>query len=88
MDEYPWEDVNASRRNRGLQKKHPIEEGKSRYLARARLCPQCLADPEEMAWFYFSSPKETWRMECGTEGWMVVCDSCHIQVDYFSEVMS
>jgi hypothetical protein len=58
-DEYPWEDVQASRRNRRLQAKRPIAEGKSRYLAEAKPCPKCHTAPNELAWFYFESPPET-----------------------------
>lgn len=29
-----------------------------------------------------------WEMECGTEGWIVVCDRRQKQVDYFSEAIS
>lgn len=31
----PWEDVEASRRNRRLQRKHPVADGKKHYLAAA-----------------------------------------------------
>jgi hypothetical protein len=87
-DEYPWEDVEASRRNRRLRAKHPIAEGKSRYLAEARPCPQCQTPADELAWLYFESPPETWPMECGVAGWMTVCDSCRVLANFFSEVMS
>jgi hypothetical protein len=87
-DEYPWEDVEASRRNRRLQAKHPIAEGKSRYLAEAKSCPKCQTTADELAWLYFESPPETWPMECGVAGWMTVCDRCRVQVNFFSEVMS
>ncbi len=86
--DYPWEDVEASRRNRRLQAKHPQTEGKSRYLAIAKPCPKCETPADALTWFYFSSPKETWPMDCGTAGWMAVCYRCHVQVNYFSEVMS
>jgi hypothetical protein len=87
-DEYPWEDVQASRRNRRLQAKHPVTEGKGKYLASAKACPNCDAPPEGLSWCYFQSPKETWPMLCGVAGWMAICDRCHVQVNFFSEVMS
>jgi hypothetical protein len=86
--EMPWEDVEASRRNRRLQGKHPTTEGKSQYLAKAKPCPKCNTSADALGWFYFRSPKETWPMLCGIAGWMAVCDRCHIQVNFFDEVMS
>lgn len=88
MDKSPWEDVEASRRNRRLQKKHPATEGQSRYLADAKACPKCQTPAEALSWFYCRSPKETWENLCGTAGWMAVCDRCHVQVNYFEEVIS
>jgi hypothetical protein len=90
--ELPWEDVEASRRNRRLQKRHRTSERLSEELAthfaEARSCPKCQTPAESLSWFYFSSPKETWPMQCGVAGWMAVCDHCHIQVNFFDEVMS
>lgn len=88
QDGIPWEDVRASRRNRRLQAKHPVSEGKSRYLANANPCSKCKTPADALGWFYFSSPKETWEGLCGVEGWMAVCDRCHIQVNFFIEAMS
>ena len=84
----PWEDVEASRRNRLLQAKHPVVEGKRRYLAEAKPCPSCQTAPDALSWFYFRSPKETWPAECGVEGWMAICDRCHTQVNFFIEAVS
>ena len=84
----PWEDVEASRRNRRLQRKHPVEEGRQQYMSHAKPCPKCQTPPEALAWFYFESPKETWPMQCGCAGWMAVCDHCVEQIDFFIEVMS
>jgi hypothetical protein len=86
--ELPWEDVEAARRNRQLQKKHPVAEGKKKYLATASVCPGCQIPPDELSWFYFKSPPETWPSECGCAGWMVVCDQCHRQTDFFLEGIS
>ncbi len=84
----PWEDVVASRRNRRLQKRNPVEEGRARHLKTARPCPKCGAAPETLAWFYFESPAITWETLCGRAGWITVCDSCHAQVDFFLEALS
>lgn len=85
--EYPWGNVDAARRKRRLQARHPTEQWKSHYLAKARPCPKCDAPPEALSWFYFESPKETWQNLCGTAGWMAVCDRCHVQVNYFEEAI-
>jgi hypothetical protein len=54
----------------------------------ASACPGCQTPPDELSWFYFESPRETWQMLCGCAGWMVVCDKCRRQTSYFEEVMS
>ncbi len=91
-EELPWEDVEASRCNRRLQKRHRLEErladGLATHFAKAKACPKCGRIPEELSWFYFRSPKETWANLCGIAGWIAVCDPCRIQVNFFSEVIS
>jgi hypothetical protein len=87
-DDLPWGDLEASRSNRRLQRKHPIAEGKKLYLAAASACPTCQSPPDSLGWFYFESPAQTWEMLCGCAGWMVVCDKCHRQVSFFEEAIS
>ena len=84
----PWADVEASRQNRRLQKRHPVPEGIGSHFAYARPCPNCESQADTLAWFYFRSPKETWAMECGVAGWMAVCDRCHLPANFFLEAMS
>lgn len=86
--EYPWEDVDASRRNRRLQKNHRLPEGIRTHFAYARPCPKCQTPSEALSWFYFRSPKETWPLDCGVAGWMAVCDRCRVQVNFFIEAVS
>lgn len=86
--ELPWEDVEASRRNRRLQKRHPLPDGIESHFADAKECPKCHSPADSLSWFYFRSPKETWAKECGVAGWMAVCDRCHIPVNFFVEAMS
>jgi len=86
--EYPWEDVEASRRNRRLQKRHRLPDCIQTHFSGTRSCPKCGATPDALTWFYFRSPKETWPMLCGVAGWMAICDRCQVQVNFFSEVMS
>ena len=63
-------------------------DGKEKYLDTASACPGCQTPPDELSWFYFESPRETWEMLCGCAGWMLVCDQCRRQTSYFEEVMS
>jgi len=85
---FPWDDVEASRKNGGLQKKHPLSE-RENYISIAKPCPKCQTDPARLTWFYFQSPPWTWgEALCGRAGWLSVCDNCHFQVEFFEEVMS
>lgn len=86
---FPWADVEAARKNRSLQRKHATAEALACYGSSAKPCPKCHAPASELGWLYFRSPKWTWMESlCGRAGWMTVCDRCHVQVDYFGEVMS
>ncbi len=87
-DSFPWEDVDASRENKRLQARHPQEKGKRLYLGRAAPCPDCRTPAERLSWLYFESPDWTWQNLCGRAGWMVVCDRCRRQVNFFCEVMN
>lgn len=85
---FPWPDVEASRNDLELQEEHPATEIQY-YLTVAKPCPKCHATPDQLTWFYFKSPPWTWgEYLCGRAGWLSVCDPCHIQVDYFEEIMS
>ena len=87
-DQFPWADVQAARRDQRLQREHPAAEGQQRYTATAKACPQCHTAAGQLIWFYFESPAETWEHLCGRAGWMTVCDRCHLQVDFFCEVLN
>jgi hypothetical protein len=87
-EEFPWEDIAASRKNRSLQRRHDPVEAKSRYLQSTPSCPDCGRTPSDLRWFYFKSPTWTWGNLCGQAGWMVVCDGCNKQVAFFLEIMS
>ena len=84
----PWADVDACRRNLRLQRRHSVADAKHHHLLEANRCPRCRTLPDALNWVYFSSPKETWPALCGCAGWLIVCDECRIQVDFFIEVMS
>ena len=86
--DYPWEHVDSSRKNERLQRKHLVTPAKEHYLDRAKACPKCGVKADRLEWFYFDSPKETWKMLCGCAGWIKVCDPCHVQVDFLEVVIS
>ncbi len=86
-DQYPWEDVDKARHNQRLQRKHPPGEA-DKYRATAKPCPKCRKASADLAWFYFESPKWTLENLCGRAGWMTVCDTCRVQVDFFLEVLN
>jgi hypothetical protein len=85
---YPWSHVDASRRSVRLQRQHPVSEGQQCYLAMAKACPACGLSADQLTWFYFESPKQTWQWLCGRAGWMTICEACHVQVNFFEEVIS
>jgi len=85
---FSWGNINASRADADLQSRHSLEEGKSQHLTEARPCPKCDTPPDQLAWIYFRSPEGTWSHKCGRAGWLIVCDSCQIQTDFFLELMS
>ena len=55
-DQFPWEDVEAARKNQRLQREHPLAEGQQIYAAKAKACPQCHTAAGQLSWFYFDSP--------------------------------
>jgi excisionase family DNA binding protein len=85
---FPWHQVNVARADHDLQSRHSIDTAKSQYHAEARPCPKCDTPPDQLTWIYFRSPEGTWAHKCGRAGWLVVCDSCRIQTDFFLELMS
>lgn len=85
---FDWEDVDASRQNKALQRRHVKKRAREQYAAESASCPSCGASPIQLAWFYVESSAWTWRNECGRAGWMTVCDLCRRQVNYFEEMIS
>jgi len=85
---FPWDDVEAARRNTRLQRKYTADKGRKAYLHMARPCPECGTPAEQLAWFYFESPEWTWRNLFGRAGWMVACDPCRRQTDFFMDRMN
>ncbi len=86
--EFPWADVEAARNRQRLQQKHNAADARAGYGDQAKSCPGCGKGPDDLAWFYFESPAWTWEKLCGQAGWMTVCDACHLQVDFFVDIVS
>ena len=85
---FPWPDVEAARANRKLQKQHPSTQIQDS-LGQAKPCPKCHTEPAQLTWFYFETPAWTWGIYlCGRAGWLSLCEPCHVQVDFFEEIMS
>ena len=85
-----WPRASAFRFNqapRGTQPKRPKSKTSKEKMT-AKPCPQCRTASDQLSWFYFSSPAETWEHLCGRAGWLTVCDRCHRQVAIFMEVLN
>lgn len=98
---FPWADVEAAASDENLQRTHMSQseaqapailglEGiaKPDMRAGARNCPACGRAASELSWIYFSSPAWTWQQLCGRAGWLVICQPCHLQVDFFLDRMN
>lgn len=93
----PWEDVDRCRWDTALQenRKRQVNEDTGepvfdldRLREAARPCPECGDRFDELVCFYYSTPSWTWQKMCGRAGWLVVCDRCHLQVQFFLHVMN
>ncbi len=94
---FPWLDIKACRGETRLQEapmrrgsaSHGVPYSGSKAVRQAaNPCPQCGATLNRLACFYFISPPQTWENHCGRAGWLTVCDHCHVQVQFFQEVMN
>jgi HEAT repeat protein len=98
---WSWEWIEASRTGKHRDLEVSFAEGlggeiesadigiiQEDYKARSHSCPLCGRAANQLAWFFFSTPPETWEVLVGRAGWMTVCDKCHIQVDFFGGIMS
>jgi hypothetical protein len=92
---FPWDEVEASRADSELQRVAPVEYPGPAFLQvrpferpahlESKTCPSCHAP---LTWIYFRSPGWTWEKLCGRAGWLGVCHSCHLQVDFSLVVMN
>lgn len=83
VDQYfPWEVVEQSLRDPLLERYQGV---KQEYLVEARSCPKCEAPPEELRWIYVREAPDPLGVTQSREGYLLVCDKCRIQVDFFWE---
>ena len=78
----PWEDVDACRRKRIPR------ELRDRLRRGPAACPQCGGTGDRLRWIHFVSPEATWKHLCGREGWLAVCDTCRLQVEFHVTLMN
>jgi hypothetical protein len=82
---FPWYVVERSRRDPQVQRYQGV---KKEYLAEARYCPRCETPPERLRWVYVreeaQSPGRPGAHNC-REGYLLICDACMLQVDFFCE---
>ena len=85
---FPWEDVEASRRDERLQRRHARDLRNAMGEFKGTSCAGCGRPAAELACFYFESPDETWAQLCGAGGWMRVCDACRRQVEFVYRIQN
>ena len=82
---FPWHVVECSRRDPDLQRYQGVKE---EYLVEAKHCPKCETPPERLRWVYVrenpQSSKLPQSLRC-REGYLLICDACLLQVDFFCE---
>lgn len=81
---YPPESIMHCKRSIWLRLTHPAKKGRQMFQDKARSCA-CGKPADKLEWFYFKSPKETWKTGHGKAGWMTFCPSCKCQIDFFVE---
>jgi hypothetical protein len=82
---FPWHVVERSRRNPDLQRYQGV---KAEYLVEAKCCPKCETPPERLRWVYVrddSQSSDPPRPVPCREGYLLICDNCLVQVDFFCE---
>jgi hypothetical protein len=82
---FPWHVVERSRRDPQLQRYHGVKE---EYIVEARSCPKCETPPERLRWVYVREglpPSGQISAHGCREGYLLICDACLLQVDFFCE---
>lgn len=75
---FPWEIVDAAKNNEIFQIRFISMFGNPS----GRLsCPVCNQPPERLLWLGVRSSDESWDSLAGIEGWLSICEVCHLQVE-------
>jgi len=79
----PWREVNSCRKHWWKWwKKTP--QGPSDAVHEAALpCPRCNRPADQLTWLYYREPV----FLSFKRGWLTICESCHLQVDYFDDLI-
>ncbi len=85
---FPWDDVNDAIKNGKFKSKKDILEAKINYGEKCKPCPKCRREADQLFWLYFMSAQWTWESMCGRGGWLVICEKCNEQVEFFGEMMN
>ena len=84
-DYFPWHVVERSQEDPDLERYQGVKE---EYLIEARCCPKCETPPEQLRWVYVRDdpqPSDPPRPVPCREGYLLICDACMLQVDFFCE---
>lgn len=84
---YPWRDVDKARNHPRRRIKMSLDSAQL-MGGKGLCCPCCGCSCEKLTWFEFSNPPWTWENHCGVKGIMSVCDHCHVQVEFITQLVS
>ena len=84
---YPWRDVEKAGNNPRRRIKMSLV-GVQLMGGKGLICPCCGCSYEKLTWFEFSCPPWTWQNLCGVRGLMSVCDHCHVQVEFITQLVN
>lgn len=59
-----------------------MEAAQDLHLDRASACPICRRPPSDLFWCSVTSPEETWDAGTGEVGFLTICETCRLQVDF------
>lgn len=51
-------------------------------------CPSCNLPGNQLLWIDFVSPPCTWKNLCGRQGYLSICEKCHVQIDFWMTGMN
>jgi hypothetical protein len=85
-DGFPIEDVNASIRDRDLQRRLDAPQRTTLDTFRRQAIEQGAS--ERAKWIFFHSPEWTWQDLCGIEGWLLYDEETHTQHAFWLTAMN